>query len=731
MKCKIPCQIFSQLFFCVDLLAAGAALGHSGDYQSLVSYLRTSPESHRFGQPLIAGTMHACILCLQNESALRVYHEFVQVNGGEWQWGGRTSTPICTDLAMRACGGMPGKSELAWNLLQEVKQEGRQVSIEAIQGVTSACEWDGRWEDALSLFLSTLADDTRWIGNRDDLNFNLAQDARKITGIKKDILCKILASAMRACNGAGEFAIALMCSRLLQLRYDVQIPGLDNDGHCDTVKDIYLPFILACENSDELLIVTMTALCGVHSRDVAIGLYESFRSHHPNRISIDEIDCYKYARTLPMDERSLSLSKTWESTCRNLHRFTATLQQWNSTSNDRTGAEAKHVWAILGPLMRGQTTVGQPRAAIFLAEHSEGRMSTKSEDKSMFASLFAIVKTSSDQPLNFTDTVLAETIRAYHIMGASDQAVQLFGEATDKDIPLGLKQWPKSTNAALATLLDLGEIDSAVELFELFDWSSRDFDSYLTITKGLAEVKMWTAVVDIFKVAADADCITEEGALLAMKAMDIIIREKHLGYGGTDFSSVRNIAREISTFVGVNEDNWIAEKYWTLKELLSFECLLFLNKWDDVSFGACELDLAMLQFENAKKAGLKPNVHVLFSIGERIGDTALQDDELDRWTNVFPSVVTEAHRTTLVTNPRFIHCIIKAWLALKNEGECIEVASLAVERGVHLQAETIDILLALKESHVPIPVHLTLLLEDNESTGKRVETQTRNAPQLL
>ena len=714
---------------CVDVLAAGAALGRSGDYQSLVSYLRTSSESQRFGQPLIAGTMHACILCLQNESALRVYHDSVHVNGGEWQWGGRTSNPICTDLAMRACGGMPRKSELAWNLLQQVKQEGRQASIEAIQGVISACEWDGRWEDTLSLFLSTLADDTRWIGDGDDLDLYLVQDAKRNTGIKKNILGKILASVMRACNGAGEFAIALICSRLRQLRDNVQIPGLDKGGHCDTVKDNYLPFILACENSDELLIATMTALCGVHSRDAAVGLYQSFHSLHPDRISIDAEDCYKYARTLPIDERSFSLSKTWESTCRNLDRFAAALPHWNSTSNDRAGAEAKpeakHVWTILGPLMRGLTTVGQPRAAIFLAEHSEGRMATKTEVKSVFASLFALVKTSSDQPINFTDTVLAETIRAYHIMGASDQAVQLFGDATDKDIPSGLKLWPKSTNAALATLLDLGEIDSAVELFEVFDWSSRDFDSYLTVAKGLAEVKMWTAVVDIFKVAADAGCLTEEGALLAMKAMDIIIRQEHVGYGRTDFSLVREIARETSRTVGVKEENWIAEKYWTLKEMLSFECLLFLNNWDDVSFGSCERNLAILQFENAKKAGLKPNVDVLLSIGERIGEADLQEDELDRWAMVLSSVVTEAHRTTLMTNPRFIHCTIKAWLALKKEGECIEVATLAVEQGVYLQAETIDILLAVKESHVPMPKQLALLLEDSESTDELVETQTR------
>jgi hypothetical protein len=247
----------------------------------------------------------------------------------------------------------------------------------------------------------------------------------------------------------------------------------------------------------------------------------------------------------------------------------------------------------------------------------------------------------------------------------------------------------------------------------------------LTVSKGLAEVKMWTAVVDIFKVAADAGCLTEEGALLAMKAMDVIIREEHVGYGRTDFSSVREIAREISRTVGVKEENWIAEKYWTLKEIVSFECLLFLNNWDDVSFGSCERDLAILQFENAKKAGLKPNVDVLLSIGERIGEADLQEDELDRWAMVLSSVVTEAHRTTLVTNPRFIHCTSKAWLALKKEGECIEVATLAVEQGVHLQAETIDILLAVKESHVPIPQQLTLLLEDSEFTEEPVETQTR------
>ena len=62
------------------VLAAGTALGHAGESDSMIQYVRTSLNAKQLGQPLIAATMHACLLNNRPDDALRM---FDTLTGGE------------------------------------------------------------------------------------------------------------------------------------------------------------------------------------------------------------------------------------------------------------------------------------------------------------------------------------------------------------------------------------------------------------------------------------------------------------------------------------------------------------------------------------------------------------------------------------------------------------------------------------------------------------------------
>lgn len=60
-----------------DIRAAGVALGYAGEGESFVTYFKSSYNSSRLGQPLVAAVMHACILSSRADEALVLFEELV------------------------------------------------------------------------------------------------------------------------------------------------------------------------------------------------------------------------------------------------------------------------------------------------------------------------------------------------------------------------------------------------------------------------------------------------------------------------------------------------------------------------------------------------------------------------------------------------------------------------------------------------------------------------------
>ena len=147
------------------VLAAGVALGHAGEWEASVQYLRNNSSSQELGFALVASVMRTCLLCDRPTEAWKIYEEFVEHEmkmAGEWQWGGgrdRTD-PLCRDLAMQSMATLTGKSATGVDFFLQTLEEDVTVSQEALLGVIGACECDGNWEEAVSL-LQAIFETTR------------------------------------------------------------------------------------------------------------------------------------------------------------------------------------------------------------------------------------------------------------------------------------------------------------------------------------------------------------------------------------------------------------------------------------------------------------------------------------------------------------------------------------------------------------------------------------------
>ena len=710
-----------HLFFATtDVLAAGVALGLAGEGKSFLTYFKSSYNSSRLGQPLVAAVMHACILSSLSNEALILFEDLVSdplLSGSEWQCGGVYElNPVCRDLAMRALGASSREnvSELALDMYQHVRKEELQLSVDALCGVVKACERDGKWRAAVEVLMDFLDHcyDPHWLINGDD-------DIPKIIRLDEasksyaqpspaEILSRalpqvgdMLSSVMRSCNASRNFGMALLCCRLVDDALPLSLSAFDITKltplkhHNEMVKSV-VRAIFRFERPEHLLVAAMTSLSGLGCNRHAEQLYAVAEDLSRQGLQTQEwpnvVECHRFVQS-SMSSVESPLPGPWESAYRHICLLSASCSRIKQSNRKIFGRQRTILTSGLCKAMRACTAANQPEAGMLLAKRLE-RIVTVDENKgavslrsAMSSFFFGDSQSDGNESLFSETTVLAETINAYRAMNMSKEALNLLTMIPESFGSNRGTDWTPVINEAIRLLSDENRISNARALFDEMDLLSQNQETLIAMATALEKDKEWREIIKLYYRALESGLLSEHLGLLAMKA---VVESK----SEAQMHNLRFIAKSLSALSGIYEKQWLAPHYWTLERALGWDATRMLMWWSDPTTSKeMKLQFAIEQFDARQKAGLIPKNDVLrfvvSSVREYLEPTELMPFSREEWLGLLRGFLIEAESTTLLSSPKFVENVCKSLLWLGGNKECVEFVSSAVARGVRITNETV------------------------------------------
>jgi hypothetical protein len=728
-----------------DVLAAGTALGHAGEWESAMEYLKISYSASQLGQPLVASVMNACLLCERHDKALQVFEENKPGIAGEWQWGGGRDRidPLCRDLAMRAMVAKDGMSDSAMDFFRQTQEEGVAISLEALRGVVGACEQDGRWADAVSV-LATILDrykDENWVTSGSAMvisDWGSEHVSQKSGNASSDAwlagISGILASVVRSCNKSSNFGMAMLCFRLV----DLQIPSAKHglEDHFDaqavdgttTLEKSLLSVFTRMSYTDELVSATMVSLCGLHCYSPAGKLFE--RASNSQFRGDGELSnlrpIYEYAMSELVKHEPMLIGNSWESAHKHIHRLTAAVQRVRDREHVLGEEDRDIIDGALATTMSACTSADQPETSLFLVTWIEKALlgrSRQSSSGTLMPNFLGIETLPETEFYGFRkDALMAEAISAFRWSHKTAEAIDVF-ESLLNSRSGELGRWKLSCGAGLSALHSVGRIDDALNIFYSLDDSARTPDAYTLSATGLAKEKRWKDVDGIYRRALKYGCLSEELGLLAM---DSVI----LSDANNKLRILRSIVGDVAKCSGSNPLNWMESRYWHLKKALPSGYVRLLLWWNDPDTAHLdELELVLGEFHQQKAAGFKVkneavrlivknamSYHEGFVPEERRKLFRVPRTSID-WITLLQSVLDETKDSSLHHDVHFVDDVAKAFRQLQCNLDCVKYVADALSRGVRVKQTTINTALgaAQDDDSVFLADDLQMMLLEKEA----------------
>ena len=730
------------LLLTIDVLAAGEALGHAGEWEGLREYLQSSYRASELGQPLVAATMHACVLCDRHDEALAVFDDLLGgelAAASEWQWGGGEDRlhPACRDIAMRALGGITVSDDVDLNAVREralelfhqALEEDVRVSVEALSAVIGCCGHGGDWESAVDVFFTVLENQPEfWLVAGDGAHLTVEKSESELSSDELVVeLGMVLDRVMQVCNFSKKFGVALLCLQMFDSKLAAPIRPSADDLFTETapvpsaLTQSTLSTICALRNTKDLIATTMVALCGMQSPQNAMELEDAFLSADGN-VAHDHgrFDIYGYAEYL-RDSSSVLGTSGWDAIHRHFHRILASLRSIEDKGEQLTETEGRLLSSALATSIRECVSSRQPEAGIVMGKWVEKRQLQSSvQDR---VTVFSRGVEGRCLPVPLTDSLLSSAIEAFTSSEKADVAMDLvrsnLGEERQPT------EWLLSYHEAVRTLFAQGHSDDGMVLFRTILAGGRNPGVFCTAAHNLKASGDWRAVVELYRLALSSGCASEELSLLAMEA---VAASGRVGRNDKQFPLLRSIIGETAKSVGSSPNDWVATNYWKLRRVLGFSTARLIMGWDDHKTSRLdELELALEVMEDRSASGLKPKNDVLLSIASAAANfdsfaipynktgIAKVPREREDWIHMLERVLTEAEDTRLLYDNRFIYDAAIAFERLGCNLECIEIVNSAISRGVRLHKPALQsaVKAAEAEGVAGMTSDIQLLLADN------------------
>lgn len=667
-------------------------------------------------QPLVAATMHSCVLCGRYQDAIDIFDDLVKgelASAAEWQWEGTKDVlhPACRDLAIRALGELKtihNADEIKQRIMElynEARQAEAKVSVEALYAVVSA--WDDDLETVMNLVLPLLQ--TGFIsrlvlGDDTQITSDQAFPSQSSVRILHEWIL-LLDLVMQICNSRQKFGLSLLCFRLFEVALMMSDAVSENQLHCiANVKQqqqhsdmtlTLLPMLSILKETNEILNTTMVALCGVKLPREAINLHNAVASGKNDGTPRATHDILKYAEHLATSLDSSSY-QSWEPAHRHIHRLTGSLAYVEDNQEILSASESILLSSALAVALRECTVTSNPEAAIFLGQWVESRPLIKQSNGTTV--LFSDTNEGFGLPVQLTDSLLSAAVEAFAQCDKVRIAERLIQENLGND--RAPSNWLLSYHEAMKMLLSQGQNNDGLALFRTVIASAKNPALFCTVAKSLITSGNWRQVLDLYRQAMSSGCSSEELSLLTMES---IVASGRIGQIDGQFPLLRSIISETSKSLGLLPATWIETNYWKFKRVLGFSNARLIMGWDDYKLSRLdELDLAIETLEKRAMAGLTPKNAVLFSIIQAAANleqyevpfnaTGLPNIPRDTyaWISLIGKALDEAKETRLFYEPNFIFETSMALRRVDQHTECLEIVSDALSRGLKLNKATLE-----------------------------------------
>ena len=479
--------------------------------------------------------------------------------------------PLCRDIALHAMGGIEsgGVSQDAVFLFREIIHEGHPVSSNALLGLAHSMEFDGDWQSSVN-FLKSFIDSvyhkktTAWqvvseLGK--SINTNDEEDINPRE--QQKLLANITASVMRVCNSMGQQGLAILLCSIANNSYTSQQKLKRHDRvKCSALVKAAASQKIISENQDvlEAFIQSLYGLgCGDFADELSKELLND--SFMPRRIRQNES----------------AHAESWISAFVAIDRV---LKATNAIRLEGTNISAESRLLFERGLSRAMEHCidsGQSAAALELFGHACAILVKK--DESLTGKVRSFFKMESSygerkdndemfQPANInlknlslSDPLLAAIVRAYIMLGRSQEAWSAFDDGT---LHSGdAKFMTQSNNNALQAKLDI-DIDEGLRFFDAMHAKCVNPSTFSMVARRYAQNGIWPEIGDVYNRARSAGCISEDLCLIAMQA----VCESELTEG--KILILRRIVHDISGLFLMKSNDWIKSRYWTIKKNVGF-----------------------------------------------------------------------------------------------------------------------------------------------------------------
>lgn len=705
------------------ILAAGTALGKTGEWEAALEFIDNSYAFNQLGQTLVSSVMQACLLSGKPDAALSVFEAKVagvdhKKLANEWQWGGNPHTidPLMRDLVMRASWGRQEGSSSALQFFHDSVAEGLTISDDALLGVLRACERDGNVEGCLSVLDCILQNASRdnWIVPGLELNICECEtdDAARLSNGTTayrwlPTMSQQLACALRTFNAVSNFGTGMFYLTRLHMAMDAS-----NSAHSTSmVQDAVSPRTMvnflsntlsSFHSHDELIGPTVAALCGLRCYDDAAQLLDRLHQFASTEEQATKIALLReYVRTESAKNGNTIIGNSWTNADRHIQRLTYALQIIRETNYKVTVTERNQLLKCLAVAMQACTSAHQAdlslRLSSFVANDLQRNRSTNDN-------LLRSRESSWSGLLTVNDALTAEIIHSLVWNNRLLEAVEIFQSVLAQESSR-LGKWRSTCSAGLLVLIKIGRGQEAFELFQAMDTNIFSPSCFSAIGRHLLTTNNTEKLTSFYKLALDSGRLSDDLTLLTMRA----VAESKID---NRVRVLRTIVDDNAKYVGTSREKWMEARYWNIKRELGFSRARLLMWWNDPE--TChldELDFALSEFYLRCGTNLKVRNDVLrvlvnnarsFDLSSMLPDDTVRWKHIPRtresWTELLEQIVEECESSPISYDADFIDSVVAAFRNVDANDQCVKYITKIIDRPVDLHRSTLTE--ALKASTV-------------------------------